>query len=75
MIKQQTWHGPAQYQIKVKGSLEKKWSHWFDGMSIECRDGFTTITGNVADQGVGTGDADTPQPWLRQEERPELAGG
>ena len=50
MIKQQTWHGPAQYQIKVKGNLGKKWSDWFDGMSIECGNGFTTITGNVADQ-------------------------
>ena len=38
------------YQIRVEGQLNTRWSHWFEGMSID-HDGDTTIlTGSIADQ-------------------------
>ncbi len=40
----------AVYQIRVKGSLDQKWSDWFDGFTIEPFDGDTVLTGPVADQ-------------------------
>lgn len=46
----QAWHGPARYQIKVKGRLSSQWSDWFEGNTIEFEGGVTTITGEVADQ-------------------------
>ena len=45
-----TSHGPADYQIKVKGKLEDHWSGWFMGMSIESEDGVTILTGRQIDQ-------------------------
>ncbi len=50
MKKQQTWHGPAYYQIKVKGRLGSQWSDWFEGMTITSEEGVTTLAGKVADQ-------------------------
>ncbi len=50
MKKQQTWHGPSHYQIKVKGRLGSQWSDWFEGMTIAFKGSMTTITGKVADQ-------------------------
>jgi hypothetical protein len=41
---------PVSYQIKVQGQLDKKWSDWFDGMTIAFESGITTLTGTVADQ-------------------------
>ena len=41
---------PAGYQIKVQGQLDKKWSDWFDGMTIAFESGITTLTGTIADQ-------------------------
>jgi 2-polyprenyl-3-methyl-5-hydroxy-6-metoxy-1,4-benzoquinol methylase len=52
MTKQQHWHGPAHYQIKVKGCLGSQWSDWFEGIAIESEGGKTTIKGEVADQAV-----------------------
>jgi hypothetical protein len=42
---------PAHYQIRVKGTLEPRWSDWFDGLALaqEANDE-TTLTGLVADQ-------------------------
>jgi hypothetical protein len=45
-----TWYGPAWYQIKVKGRLGSQWSDWFDGMTITSEGGVTTLTGEVTDQ-------------------------
>lgn len=45
-----TWHGPACYQIKVKGRLGSQWSEWFEGMTISYEEGVTAISGRVADQ-------------------------
>ena len=50
MTKQSCWHGPAKYQIKVKGQLGPEWSEWFDCMAVESDGGFSTITANLLDQ-------------------------
>ena len=50
MKKQETWHGPAHYQIKVKGLLGNQWTEWFEGMTIKSKGNITTITGKVVDQ-------------------------
>ena len=41
----------AVYQIRVKGSLDGKWSDWFDGLTITPQgDDETLLAGPVADQ-------------------------
>ena len=53
MAKQQRtfcWHGPARYQIKVKGQLGSEWSQWFDGMTVASEGAFSTLTGDLMDQ-------------------------
>jgi len=50
MEKQNVWHGPANYQIKVKGQLGSQWSDWFEGMAVESEGAVTTLTGQVLDQ-------------------------
>lgn len=44
------WHGPARYQIKVKGQLGHEWSDWFDCMAVESDGIFSTINANLLDQ-------------------------
>ena len=29
------WHGPAKYEIEVKGHLGSHWSEWFDDLIVE----------------------------------------
>jgi len=42
---------PGWYRIRVQGRLEKRWSTWFDGMSLTPeRDGTTVLRGRVGDQ-------------------------
>ena len=42
---------PEQYEIRLKGHLEARWSAWFDGLSlIQESDGTTVIRGSVIDQ-------------------------
>ena len=42
---------PAVYRIQVKGSLDQKWSDWFDGFTVTLQaDDETSLTGPVADQ-------------------------
>ena len=50
MTMQNTWHGPAEYQIKVKGKLGSQWSSWFADMTIESEGDVTTLTGQQIDQ-------------------------
>ena len=50
MAEHKVWHGPADYQIKVKGRLGSQWSDWFEGMIIESVGSLTTMTGKVMDQ-------------------------
>jgi hypothetical protein len=39
------------YRIRVKGSLDRKWSDWFDGFTITPQaNDETLLTGPVADQ-------------------------
>jgi len=39
------------YRIKVKGTLDRKWSGWFDGFTIAPQaNDETLLTGPVADQ-------------------------
>ena len=42
---------PAIYHIRVKGRVGRKWSDWFDGLTIAAQaDEETLLTGSVADQ-------------------------
>ena len=50
MTQPTSWHGPARYQIKVKGQLGKEWSEWFECLSVESEGSFTTITADFLDQ-------------------------
>jgi hypothetical protein len=44
-------HGAGQYEIRLKGHLDARWSTWFDGMRFtHASDGTTIISGPVADQ-------------------------
>jgi hypothetical protein len=39
------------YEIRVRGHLDSRWSAWFDGLHITTEDGGTTaIHGPIADQ-------------------------
>lgn len=39
------------YQIRVKGHLDRRWTDWFEGMTITLEDNAETLlTGPVADQ-------------------------
>jgi hypothetical protein len=41
----------AVYQIRVKGNLDRKWSDWFDGLTITPRaNDETMLAGPVANQ-------------------------
>ena len=42
---------PLQYEIRIKGHLDPRWSAWFDGLSLTKEsDGTTIIYGPVVDQ-------------------------
>jgi hypothetical protein len=48
-------HDQEVYQIRVQGRLDKRWSDWFEGMTMEFERAsddtlITTLTGAVADQ-------------------------
>jgi hypothetical protein len=44
-------HEPGLYEIRVKGHLDDRWSHWFESMTITREeDGDTLLTGPVVDQ-------------------------
>ena len=38
------------YEIRLKGTLDKEWSDWFEGMVISHKDGMTILKGKVVDQ-------------------------
>jgi len=39
------------YQIRIRGSLDEKWSDWFDGFTLTWTDqNETVLTGRVLDQ-------------------------
>ena len=40
-----------QYEIRVEGQLDQRWSDWFEGFTLtNDSDGTTTVTGHVIDQ-------------------------
>jgi hypothetical protein len=42
---------PGVYQVRIKGTLGKRWSDWFDGFTIIPQaDDETLLTGSVTDQ-------------------------
>ena len=43
-------HGPADYQIIVKGKLGDQWSDWFTGITIASDGDATILTGTHIDQ-------------------------
>src|SRR6266566_1870835 len=42
--------GPEYYQIRVKGQLERRWEHWFDGLQLSIDQDTTLLSGSLADQ-------------------------
>ena len=42
--------GPEYYQIRVKGQLERRWEHWFDGLQLSIDHDTTMLEGSLADQ-------------------------
>ncbi len=42
--------GPEHYQIRVKGRLERRWEHWFDGLQLSIDHDTTILSGRLADQ-------------------------
>ena len=39
------------YEIRLQGRLDRRWSDWFDGLTLTAgADGTTTIRGHVVDQ-------------------------
>ena len=47
---QTTSHGPADYEIKVKGKLGHEWSDWFSGITIEYEENMSILRGKLLDQ-------------------------
>ena len=44
-------NSPMVYEIKIKGHLGRRWTAWFEGMSVTQADnGETLITGPIVDQ-------------------------
>lgn len=42
---------PGLYEIRIKGHLDDRWAHWFEGLTITLEDnGDTLLTGLVVDQ-------------------------
>ena len=42
--------GPEYYQIRMKGRLERRWEHWFDGLQLSIDHDTTILSGMLADQ-------------------------
>ncbi len=41
---------PADYQIRVQGELDARWTTWFEGMEVTAVSHQTILSGTVADQ-------------------------
>jgi hypothetical protein len=42
--------GPARYEIRVDGVLDRRWTAWFGGLAVQRDGGQTVISGGVIDQ-------------------------
>jgi hypothetical protein len=54
-MNQPSFSGGGEYEIKVKGHLDERWSYWFEELAItpgfsEDSTPITTFTGHLADQ-------------------------
>lgn len=49
-MEKHNWHGKAEYEIKVYGNLEDRWSDWFEGWTIKSDGSVTTLSGIIEDQ-------------------------
>jgi hypothetical protein len=46
-----SWDDAGQYEVRLKGHLDPRWSAWFDGLILTAdSDGTTVIHGSVIDQ-------------------------
>ena len=53
MADQKKKHTSENYEIKIQGQLDTKWSEWFYGMTVTHeREGTTTLCGSLPDQTV-----------------------
>jgi len=47
-------HAPGCYEIRLQGRLDRRWSTWFDGMTVTTRSdpagALTILRGHVVDQ-------------------------
>jgi hypothetical protein len=44
-------HEPGHYEIRIKGHLDKRWTGWFEGMTLTLEgNGETLLSGQVTDQ-------------------------
>jgi hypothetical protein len=44
-------HGSGPYEIRLQGHLDRRWTAWFDGLSLSHEgDGTTLLRGDVVDQ-------------------------
>jgi hypothetical protein len=51
MSRTQGRHEAGQYEIRLQGHLDARWSAWFDGMTLtRADDGTTLLNGPVVDQ-------------------------
>jgi hypothetical protein len=45
------WNEAGQYEIRLKGHLDARWTAWFDGLSLTREsDGTTVLHGQIIDQ-------------------------
>jgi hypothetical protein len=51
MVNSRAFDKVTVYHIRVEGNLDRKWSDWFDGFTIEPQaDNETLLAGSVSDQ-------------------------
>ena len=41
---------PGRYEIRVNGTLDRRWSRWFEGLEVDHRGTDTVISGRLPDQ-------------------------
>ncbi len=41
---------PAQYEIRIEGILDERWTAWFEGLHVQSAGNQTVISGRLPDQ-------------------------
>lgn len=50
-LREEDYHEPGRYEIRVKDLLDARWAAWFEGLSVtHASDGTTILSGLVVDQ-------------------------